>query len=132
MDVMTAFLGLLKYLIPAYELPAEPKDIERILVIDFAYLGDMIMTSPLYRALKKHYPDASVDAFVFPAGREVLRMNPYVDQVYVHRPGPALIDLSTISRLRRKKYDLGIQMNTSLRNNFILWLIHPLLRLGYD
>ena len=129
---MRLLLKIIKALIRPKKIPVSPAGVKRILVIDFAFLGDMVMTSPVYRALKEHFPDASVEALVFPFSREVLKTNPYVDEVHVHPAGMFRFDWKIISALRKRKYDLGIQVNTSLRNNFILWKIHPRYRLGYD
>src|SRR5208283_898377 len=129
---MELFLRFIKILIRSQRVPISLGGIKRILVIDFAYLGDMVMTSPVYRALKEHFPDASVEALVFPFSKQVVMMNPYVDEVHVHPAGMYKFGLKIMSKLRKRKYDLGIQMNTSLRNNFILWKIHPRYRLGYD
>jgi ADP-heptose:LPS heptosyltransferase len=129
---MTLLLLLIKVMIRAKMLPLALKDVKRILVVDFAFLGDMVMTYPLYRALKELFPGARVEVLAFPMSKELLQLNPYVDAVHVHPQGMARVDLATIARLRKKGYDLGIQVNTSVRNNFILWLIHPRYRLGYD
>src|ERR1700690_1448008 len=118
---MILLLKTIKAFIRPYSVPVSLDGVKRILVMDFAYLGDMVMTSPVYRALKEHFPDASVEALVFPLSKEGLTMNPYVDEVDVHPAGAYKFGLKIISKLRKRNYDLGIQVNTSLRNNFILW-----------
>jgi ADP-heptose:LPS heptosyltransferase len=129
---MTILLSFIRMLIRANVIPISLTGVRRILVVDFAFLGDMVMTSPLYRALKELFPGARVEVLAFPMSKELLQLNPYVDEVLIHPQGMSKINLATISRLRTKRYDLGIQVNTSVRNNFILWLIHPRYRLGYD
>ncbi len=129
---MTIALRFLKLFVRSLPLPAAVGNVRRILVLDFSYLGDMVMASPVYRALKQNFPDASVEAMVFPGCTSILRMNPFVDEIHTHPTGSGTIDLSVVNRLRGRGYDLGVQMNTSLRNNFILWMIHPRFRLGYD
>ena len=130
--LLTLVLRGIKILIPAVSIPPRLENPRRIIVLDFGYIGDMVMTSPVYRSLKEHFPDASVEAFVFPFDKGVMKTNPFVDEVHVHPEGSHRFDVSVISALRKKKYDLGIQVNTSLRNNFILWMIHPAVRVGYD
>jgi len=125
-------LRTIKFLIPPKSSPVHLDNPRRILVLDFAYVGDMIMTSPVYRNLKERFPAASVEAFVFPLDKGIMKTNPYVDEVHVHPTGFHRIALRVILALRKKQYDVGIQVNTSLRNNFILWMIHPAVRVGYD
>ena len=123
---------VVKLLISRRRAPLSPDNPRRILVLDFAYVGDMIMTSPVYRNLKERFPGASIEAFVFPLDKGVMKTNPYVDEVHIHPTGFHRIDLGVIADLRKKRYDIGIQVNTSVLNNFILWMIHPRIRIGYD
>ena len=46
-----------------FELPARP----RILVIALRRLGDVLLTTPLIRSLRRAWPDAAIDALVFAA-----------------------------------------------------------------
>jgi len=43
------------------ELPARP----RILVISLRRLGDVLLTTPLIRSLRRAWPDATIEALVF-------------------------------------------------------------------
>ena len=51
------------------DLPARP----RILVVALRRLGDVLLTTPLIRSLRRAWPDAAMDALVFAdsAGRAV-------------------------------------------------------------
>ena len=62
-------------------LPATP---ERILVIMLRRIGDVILTTPAVRALKKLYPKAEIDFLTEAPNHEVLEGNPHIRQVIVY------------------------------------------------
>ena len=56
-------------------------DVKRILLINLAFIGDVILSTPVARALKEKYPDSRIDMLVVPLAASVAAMNPYVDSV---------------------------------------------------
>jgi heptosyltransferase-3 len=86
------------------ELPPRP----RILVIALRRLGDVLLTTPLIRSLRRAWPDAMIDALVFADTAGILADNPDVNRVVTMPPRPsAAQSLATAWRLWRK-YDLAI------------------------
>jgi len=94
----------------------------RCLVVDRSYLGDVLMSSPIARVLSRHYE--RVDVLTLPHSRVVCEGNPYWTKIYTK------IDLPG---LRKNKYDLAINLHTSLKTNLqIMWRIGAKRTLGYD
>lgn len=58
-----------------------PSKVEKILIIRLAHIGDTLMTTPAIRALKEHYPDASITALVGSWCRDIMVGNPFIDRV---------------------------------------------------
>ncbi len=58
-------------------------------------LGDVVLTTPLFRGLKRAYPHARVTAVVQEAYRSILETNPYIDE---------LLPVQTIRNPRRLKH----------------------------
>lgn len=56
-----------------------------ILVLRLSSLGDVVLTAPVYRNLKAHWPDARVTVMVKPQFAAVLAGNPMVDEVIPYR-----------------------------------------------
>lgn len=50
-------------------LPDQP----RVLVVILRRLGDVLLTTPLIRSVKRAYPQASIDALVFAGTEEIGR-----------------------------------------------------------
>jgi heptosyltransferase-2/heptosyltransferase-3 len=129
---MKYFLGLIRRIIHEYEIPVRLDRISRVLVVDPNYIGDMLFSSVVYRALKENLPNARVEALVYPFTKEILSANPFVDHVYDLPKGSLLQQLSILIKLRKTEFDLVLQLNTSLRTNFLMFLICGKYRLGYD
>lgn len=64
--------------------PATP---QRILLIQTAKIGDYISTTPLIRAIRQSYPDASLDLLVHPVNEPLARHQPGVSQVFTPPDG---------------------------------------------
>ena len=62
----------------------DAETVKKILVIDLAFIGDVILATPTMRALKVHFPNASLTMLTIPLTAEIAAMNPYVDEVLVY------------------------------------------------
>ena len=62
----------------------DAETVKKILVIDLAFIGDVILATPTMRALKAHFPNASLTMLTIPVTAEIAAMDPYVDEVLVY------------------------------------------------
>jgi len=58
-------------------------DILRILVIKLRHIGDVLLTAPVFRALRETFPGARICALVHSGTQDVLEGNPDIDEVLV-------------------------------------------------
>ena len=87
------------------QLPIDLGGIRSVLILRYDRLGDMIVTTPVFRALKDRYPRLRVGVFASELNAPMLRNNPHVDEVYVlFSSWPRL--WTEIMRARRDGYDL--------------------------
>ena len=105
-----------------------PENIQRILLVRTAYLGDVIMTLPILKPLKEQFPKASITVLTSHGGREILLNNPYVDDVMVYEPfwfyKTTVKDyLKFFSRIRKDRFDITIEARADIRD--ILFLVFP-------
>ena len=109
---------------------------KKILVIDLAFIGDVILATPVTRALKEAYPEAMLTMLTVPLTAEVAAMNPYVDDVLVYdKRGrhKGLFGMLAVGReLKKHSFDLAICMNFAVRGAVVAWLAGIPLRIGYD
>lgn len=109
---------------------------KKILVIDLAFIGDVILATPVLRSLKENYPDAAITMLTVPLTAEIARLNPYVDSVIpydkkaAHKGVCGMLKIASI--LRREKFDMAVCMNFALRGAVVAWLARIPVRVGYD
>lgn len=56
---------------------------EKILVIQTAFIGDSILTLPMIEKLKEKFPDCEIDVLCIPSTQEIFEASPYVTEVLV-------------------------------------------------
>lgn len=83
----------------------------KFLVIRFSSIGDIVLTSPVVRCLKKQLPDAEVHFLIKPQFRTVMENNPYIDKIHVLQENWEKM----IEELREEKFDHIIDLHHNLR-----------------
>jgi len=99
---------------------------EKILVIRLDALGDLIMTTPVFRELKKRYPNASITAVVQERTRDLLEANPYVDRIL----NPPTVHGSRLLLGVRREFSVARFYWKHLRKEYFDIALNP--RLGPD
>ena len=59
-------------------------DVTRLLVTRTDRIGDLVLTTPLFKALREKFPQAYIAALVFLEHREIVQNNPYLDEVILY------------------------------------------------
>ncbi|MCP4229998.1 MAG: lipopolysaccharide heptosyltransferase II [bacterium] len=105
----------------------------RILVVQTAFLGDLVLTTPLVRALRKKYPEAHIGVLAIPTTGAILERLPELDCILVHdKRGGGLKELVRILRaVRREKFDTVISPHRSTRSTLISSCSGAKRRIGY-
>ena len=57
---------------------------KNILVINLAFIGDIVLAVPAVRALHETFPDARITMLTVPLTESIARMNPYLDDVLIY------------------------------------------------
>ncbi len=95
-------------------LPDRP----RILVISLRRIGDLLLTTPLIRSLRRAWPKASIDVLVLPGTRGIVEGNPDIGRIIVMQGGQSL----KLARQLFKLYDLAISTQTGDRPTLFAFL----------
>ncbi len=100
----------------------EPK---KILCIRIDHIGDVLLTTPAFRALRKRFPKARIDVLVRSFSKDILTGNKNVDRIltfdfpWLGLHGKTASRAETkrfIERLRKEDYDVAIDFHADPRN----------------
>jgi lipopolysaccharide heptosyltransferase II len=114
----------------------DEKAIQKILYINLAFLGDIILSTPTLRALRHKFPAAAIHMLVTPWAEPAAAGNPYIDRIHRydkrgrHRNLKNLWEL--VKNLRKEKYDLVICANFAVRGAMLAKVLGVRYRIGYD
>jgi heptosyltransferase-3 len=94
----------------------ELQNVRRLAVFKLRNIGDVLMATPVLRALREKFPAARISVIVNSGTEAMLAGNPHVDEVLVYRRKDAargivrrLVDeIQFVRDLRRRRFDLTI------------------------
>jgi heptosyltransferase-3 len=92
-------------------LPGNP----RVLVVALRRLGDVLLTTPLIRSVKRAYPDARIDALVFAGTEGVLAGNPDLAGILTIAQRSRVAEMLSLLGRIAKRYDLALSTQTGDR-----------------
>lgn len=91
----------------------------RILVIQLRQLGDILLTTPLFRAIKFNRPDVHLTFLSHEMGRLIIDGCPYVDEYFTYGNDWTLtMHLRLAKTLREREFDLVIDSMNNPRSAF--------------
>ena len=102
---------------------------QKILIFQTAFLGDLILTSPLIKSVKRSFPGSQVHLVVRKGLEGVFKGFGYLDRII---PFDKKGLLSFAKRLREEGYSLVLSPHRSHRTGLIVFLSRIPRRIGYD
>jgi len=105
----------------------------KTLVIQTAFLGDLLLTLPLVKALKLQDEDGEVQLLIRAGYSEVLQNNPDLSDVLELDKGigKGMTTSSAVAEIKRRKFDRAIIPHRSLRSALIAYLANIPERIGF-
>jgi lipopolysaccharide heptosyltransferase II len=94
-------------------------NLQKILVIRFSSLGDVILSSPLIRNLRAAYPSARIDFLVKTEYADTVQFNPHISSVITLKTSDGQELRSLKKYIRQTGYDIIIDIHNSLRSRYI-------------
>ncbi|MDD5225637.1 MAG: glycosyltransferase family 9 protein [Candidatus Omnitrophica bacterium] len=111
-------------------------DAPRILITRTDRIGDLVLTTPLFKALREKFPKAHLAALVFLEHHEIVQGNPYLDEVILYdKKGSerGIVGQWRFGRkLRSKRFDVAVHAHGTNRMHLAAWLAGIPVRIGYD
>ncbi len=112
---------------------------KEILVIKLRHIGDVLLSVPVFRALKKKFPAARITALVNSGTEDVLKGNPLIDAIVALDRGikklPSirryLKELDFLIRIRREGFDMTVDLTGGDRAALLSFISGAEYRLGW-
>ena len=98
------------------------KKSSKVLMLRYDRIGDMVITTPIFRELKKSYPNIEINVLASHANHMILKNNPYIDSIYLNNKNNLFIDLPILFKLRKKKIDVCFEFDHSVVRHAIIRL----------
>jgi len=109
---------------------------KKILIVQTAFIGDVILITPLIRVLAENYPKTEIHFMTIPASRNTVETLPYIDRLWIYDKrgtDAGLANLVKFGRtLKKEQFDLAIVPHRSLRSAFLVYLAGIPRRIGFD
>ena len=112
----------------------------KILIVKPSSLGDVIMTLPALSAIRRSYPDATISWLIRPEFSDLIRGNPYLDEIInfdrkflakaVYKPSALAAIFELIKKLRRSKFDVVFDFQGLFRTASLSFLSGSPVRYG--
>jgi lipopolysaccharide heptosyltransferase II len=102
---------------------------KKILIVRLDRIGDVVLSTPVIKALRAAYPDSHIAFLVRPYAADAVIGNPYLDEVITFNKERTF---SFAMGLRKKKFDMAVILHPTERTHWIAFLAGIPIRVGYD
>ncbi|MCW9054548.1 MAG: glycosyltransferase family 9 protein [Candidatus Pacebacteria bacterium] len=128
------FLCLCRYVVFG-KAQKKQKTFKKIAIFQGAKLGDMVCTTPMFRAVKEKYPQSQLVVIGDGVNKRLLEHNPDVDSYRVYKEEDIF---STIKEIKKEGVDFGCITGPSFLNLAVLYLagipliVAPVIKSGWS
>jgi len=104
-----------------------PKDIRSILLVQLGDIGDVVWTTPTFRAVKEAYPRSKICVLLREGGGSLLAADPYIHKVFeierCTKPIKKMVaQVKLVRVLRQECFDLAFDLRLDDRGAFMSFL----------
>jgi heptosyltransferase-2 len=93
---------------------------DKILIIRLSSIGDILLSTPFIRQVRRTYPKAQIDFVVKDIYKNLLVHNPHIDELFYIQLQEEKKELSQLKKkLRNKSYTVVFDLHNNLRSNYL-------------
>ena len=131
-------LLILKPLRENADLPVNK--IKKVLIVRADGIGDIIRSVPAFKAIRKVFSHSNITLLAATWSKDLVDVMPTFDEV-IYFDCPWIVKseknkilrlIKAIKELRKKRFDLSIDLRGDFRNNILMYLCGIKYRVGYD
>lgn len=107
---------------------------QKFLIIQTAFIGDVVLATAMVEKLHAFYPDAAIDFLVRKGNESLLTNNPHIRSVLIWNKKKHKIKnlLSLLSTIRKNKYDTVINLQRYFSTGFLTSFSGAKNTIGFD
>lgn len=107
---------------------------KRFLIIQTAFLGDVILCTPVVSELSRIYPEAKIDVVVRKGNESLLANNPHIHQLFIwnKKDGKYKSLVKTIKQLRQIRYDEVINLQRYSSSAIMTLFTKSKMKIGFS
>ncbi len=114
------------------KIQINPKVIRKLLIIRPRFIGDVLLSTPLVRSLKSVFPRMKIAYLAEKSSLEVLKNNPYIDELITLERGNLADDLLMIKNIRKRGFDAVVDTFGNPRSALLTFFSGAKVRIGWD
>lgn len=116
-------------------MTVEISQIRRVLIVQTAFIGDVILTLPLAQVAARIFGDATIDFLTIPTSKNIVETHRDISQLWIYdkrgKDRGWRNYLALAKQLRDQRYDLAIIPHRSMRSAALAWLARIPNRIGF-
>jgi len=118
--------------------PIKISNPKKILIIRNCKIGDMVLTTNVFREIKKNFPNSKLTVIASKLNSQIIEKNPNINKIiqldfsWRKKPISTLRNyIKVFKKIKREKYDIGIEAGTMLINMIFMYFSKIKMRSGY-
>jgi len=114
--------------------------VKKVLVVKLRHLGDVLLTGPVFSALKRAVPGARIDAYIYEEAKPVLEGHPAIGELIEYDRGWKKLgfvrrlwkEWLILRRIRKEGYDLVVNLTEGDRGAVAAKMARARVRVGFE
>ncbi len=107
----------------------------RLLITRADRIGDLVLSTPIFEAVRQKYPEAWIACLAFQENRELIEGQPFLNEVILYdksgRERSVIGQWSLARRLAKKQFDVVVHLHSTHRMHLLTWLADVPVRIGW-
>lgn len=108
----------------------------KILIVQTAFIGDVVLALPLAQVLHKKLPEAQIDFVAIPRTSDLLTNHPAISNIIIYdkrgKDKGVFGLLRLVNHLKTQNYDVAIVPHRSIRSALLVYLARCVKRIGFN
>jgi ADP-heptose:LPS heptosyltransferase len=107
---------------------------KKILIIQTAFIGDVILATAIIEKLRTHFPEASIDFLLRKGNESLLQEHPHLNQILIWDKNKGKLKnlWGLLKQIRRSRYDWVVNLHRFASSGILTAFSGAKLKMGFD